>query len=880
MRLQRLKVEQLRQFRAPFEVDGIAPGLNLFVGPNEAGKSTLVRAIRAAFFERHRSSTVEDLRPWGEPSAAPAIELDFTVGDVAYRLRKSFLQRKRCELKSGSRAFDGEDAEQHLAALLGFTFAGKGASRPELWGIPGLLWIEQGQAHELQSSVRNATDHLRKALEASVGEVASTQGDALIMKVRAERDLLLTPSTDKPKGELKRAIDDQEALQAQLVDLDARIEGYRRQVDQLAALKAEHAAALAERPWEALRARQQEAEQALSASDALVRELEAEVSSLGRVEQRLALVEQQLAGFEEARRALARREAGVSEAEQRLEAAVAIEDRRVDEHAKAQAACVVTAADLERARQGDLHRELALRAADADARVRELDALLQRAAEAQSRIEQLHQRVAATVIEATDVERLRELATALEAVQLRRDVAATRIRFELADRAAATLDGEPLDGSGERLITTPATIDVPGVGRFEVVPGGDALGTLARDEADTRAAFEALLRRCGVADLAQAQARMAEHRQATQDGLQAATTLASLAPRGVEALKADRAAQTVRGDDARARVAMLGGEAGGQDEPLPLPEAEARHLAARTQADTIGAQLAETRQARLVAREQHEAALREREAARARLDAPERQAQEAQAGRQLLAARAEGDALRASIAARREAVEGTQRALLEQSVERYRRSADVALQGHRERESQITRLGGSLEEAGAQGLEETRAAQAVRLQATVRRRRELDLRARALDLLLERLEARRRELTRRLRAPLQSRIDHYMRLLFPKAALEIGDDLLPGLLTRPAGPGDETGAVAELSHGAREQMGVLVRLAYADLLKDAGRPTLLILDDALVHSDLQRLERMKRVLFDAAQRHQVLLFTCHPSAWQDMGVAPRTIARG
>jgi DNA repair exonuclease SbcCD ATPase subunit len=103
MRLQRLKVEQLRQFRAPFELDGIEPGLNLFVGENEAGKSTLVRAIRAAFFERHRSSTVEDLRPWGEATATPTIELDFTVGDTAFHLRKSFLQRKRCELKYGAR---------------------------------------------------------------------------------------------------------------------------------------------------------------------------------------------------------------------------------------------------------------------------------------------------------------------------------------------------------------------------------------------------------------------------------------------------------------------------------------------------------------------------------------------------------------------------------------------------------------------------------------------------------------------------------------------------------------------------------------------------------------------------------------------------------
>ena len=49
MHLTRLKVEQLRQFRNAYVLDGLTPGLNIFSGPNEAGKSTLVRAIRAAF---------------------------------------------------------------------------------------------------------------------------------------------------------------------------------------------------------------------------------------------------------------------------------------------------------------------------------------------------------------------------------------------------------------------------------------------------------------------------------------------------------------------------------------------------------------------------------------------------------------------------------------------------------------------------------------------------------------------------------------------------------------------------------------------------------------------------------------------------------------
>ena len=48
----------------------------------------------------------------------------------------------------------------------------------------------------------------------------------------------------------------------------------------------------------------------------------------------------------------------------------------------------------------------------------------------------------------------------------------------------------------------------------------------------------------------------------------------------------------------------------------------------------------------------------------------------------------------------------------------------------------------------------------------------------------------------------------------------------------------------------------------------------MILDDTLVHSDSARLEDMKRILCDAASRHQILLFTCHPEKWQDLGVAP------
>jgi uncharacterized protein YhaN len=46
----------------------------------------------------------------------------------------------------------------------------------------------------------------------------------------------------------------------------------------------------------------------------------------------------------------------------------------------------------------------------------------------------------------------------------------------------------------------------------------------------------------------------------------------------------------------------------------------------------------------------------------------------------------------------------------------------------------------------------------------------------------------------------------------------------------------------------------------------------IILDNALVHCDAERLEQVKRVLFDAGERYQVLLFSCHPERWSGLGV--------
>ncbi|RYZ13349.1 MAG: GTP-binding protein [Comamonadaceae bacterium] len=922
MKLTRIRIEQLRQFRAPFELAGLDAGLNLFTGPNEAGKSTVVRAIRAAFFERHRSSAVDDLVPYGDTSASPSIEIDFETGGRAHALRKTFLQRKRCQLVIGTQQFDGEEAEQRLAQLLGFEFSQRGASKPEHWGIPGLLWIEQGTGHAIHASVGHATSHLQRALDQSVGEVASTQGDEIAARVRAERDALLT-AAGKPRGAYAEALSRRDDLQAEALALDARIELYRRQVDELAGLIATDEDERASRPWEAFEAQLRDARQALLQAQGLAARQGQASAALRRHEEHAALIAQQLQAYEQQSQALAQREAAVGAAGQTLAAGAAARAARQQEREQAGALYARAVRDVASARQQEHRSELARRRADAAQQVAALSKRLAEARIEAAQLVALQGQVAGSGVPDGAIAQLRKLQSRCNELRIRQESASTRLRFVL-DGGDLTLDGEPIRGEGERLLAGPARLIVPGQGRIDIVPGQSDVPQLTRELAEQRAEYESRLRRLGVATLEEAEARELRQRQAQADAQLAERSLALLAPQGLAALEAAVEAERHREAEALQQAAALSADeasasasppaaasASGADTtpafarahapsqapaqasgvetdsdpsaPVPtLAQALAAQQTARTHLDRVEVDAEAAGSALAAAQAQFDQAVAERDAAAAVLSAPGRSDSIAQAGRRLLETRALQQAAADELVVLERELGAARPEILAQDVQRFERSATQARRSHAERQAQIATLRGNLEATGALGLEETRGELAAKLQAAQRRSSELAERAEALLLLHGLIESRRRAATRRLQAPLQTRIQHYLQLLFPDAVLDIGDDLSPGALLRGgrdghAAPGT-LAAFDTLSFGAREQMALISRLAYADLLKAAGRPTLLILDDALVHTDEQRLARMKRVLYDAAQRHQVLLFTCHPQHWRDLGAAPRPIS--
>ena len=74
-----------------------------------------------------------------------------------------------------------------------------------------------------------------------------------------------------------------------------------------------------------------------------------------------------------------------------------------------------------------------------------------------------------------------------------------------------------------------------------------------------------------------------------------------------------------------------------------------------------------------------------------------------------------------------------------------------------------------------------------------------------------------------------------------------------------------------LSVGAREQLAVLTRLAFAEMLAERGKPARVILDDALVNTDEPRFDRMLLILRRAARNIQIIALTCRERDYQALG---------
>lgn len=877
MRLKNLRLKQFRQFRDELELLDLQPGINLFHGPNESGKSTVALAIRTAFFERHGTSTLGHLQPWGESTAAPEVSLEFDIDGLAYQLNKRFMNKKRCHLQAGQQAYEGDEAELHLARLLGFDVPTRGNSKPEHWGIPGLLWMEQGAGQEYRDATLHASDHLQAALAQSAGQLASTDGDRVIRKVQERMDRFLTATTQVPTRDYLAAQNQAKALQAELDALDHTITAYRKQVDHLAVLQTAHNKDEAELPWLALHKQEQTARQQLAQAEQLEQDQKRESDRLAACQATLTLLHDRVGTIQKQRLQLDERKQSSQQAVEALRQAELSTVNLQTTLQQAQQRMTALDSALLLARNADVRQTKLEALKTAQTSLDDLQRTVSQARAVHQDLQQQQARALQWRVNPQQLKRLQELHHQLKGLAQRQSSAATQVVIELDEGKTLQLDGQPVRGNARLQLLKNTDIVMPGLGRLHIAPGGQDLDVLNREQQLAQTEHQDLLTAMAVADLSAALAKAEHSAQLQADISQNEARLAIYAPQGLQPLEDKLKQQQNRVAGLQHDLPPDVTETGFQQ--IMRADLEAQAAKAKRELKT-----AETvfHQHNTTLASKHalaESAQLEFQHANAVVTQWDENNHEEEALRQLNEQRALQQNLNELIAGYQLRIAQVRPDILKQDIQRYAASGQQLKQAHSDRERQILTLYAELQVVGAQGLEERRSTVESQCALAQRRVDEFRRQAQALKLLHGLLLKQRQVVTQRLQAPLQAHLNHYLQLLFPNSQLRVDESLVLSHLDRSASIGNEAAvaAVEALSFGAREQLGLISRLAYADLLAAAGKPTLIMLDDALVHTDPDRLVQMKRILFDAAQRHQILLFTCHPDDWRDLGVVPRTL---
>lgn len=860
--IRQIAVDGFRKFRTPFAIDGLTDGLNIIIEPNETGKSTLLEALRAAFFVRHntRNQLAQSFAPYGE-AVGPEVAVTFDVGGAPWSLTKRFLRSPSLEISSPQGRAQGDDAEARLNALLGSVRDTSRGGDVSTYGALGLLWVAQNEALEVSGPGQIVRDTIASTLEAEVGSI---MGGEVYRRVRQRIDLqaeLYWSPTGQKRGRQNEARERSDAAEAAAREANERLAALERSFTELDAARGR------------LKVVQREI---ADDTDILTRKdlvgslyiarAAAQILSTRKAEQEAAGAK--LKGLSDLKSRHAAATASRDNAAAALQTARAKRAELGETLSTAKAKAATAREELEAVRSERQDARLALAAGEGALRLSRRQTATAGARRRHDELLKLEQllleakALAATAIPAMMIEEFEANDRAVSQAQAIVDAGATRLALSGATHGI-TMDGQPMS-AGECTITRAVTIMLGGAELIVSPPSAAASAeeTLAAALRKRKAALDEL----HVDNLAAARSR----NEAARD---AAAELRTLAARIEAATPADDTLQITAGPEAlKLFVAELESEP--SDVEIALPDVMAL-TAALDAADTKLAR-AEGLQDSAIA------ALRRAEEEHAPLALSEAGAVSDLANATSLlddiAARPEWVSLdeeldRARGAAAETAVrlEEAKRDASAHDVAAINRKIDVidararvTAESRTRLETEIARLEGTIESEGGLGLADRAAAAKEEVDAANAALQRVIEEADTLKLLRDTLESARNETAAKFVGPVAKRAKRYIGQLLPDCDLTFSEDLTLASVTRTGV--DES--CANLSRGTQEQLAVLTRIAFADLLLEQGQPVSLILDDPLVYSDDGRLDTMIEILTEAATRMQIILLTCRDRAFR------------
>ena len=866
MRLRSIELTNVRRFAGQrARLNGIGDGITVLSEPNEFGKSTFFDALHALFFERHnsRNAAIKALQP--HAGGGPEVVVEVELPEGRFRIAKRWLAKPQAQVmdSAGRLIVQADEAEAWIDRLMGGGLAGPSGL---LWVRQGLLGLEpEGNTAEEKRARESGLVARRDLLSSVAGEIDMMTGgrrmDGVLDKVSESLSRLAT-NTGRAKagGEWARALEESATLAEEEALLRPRAErlsgdlARRGEVQRLLTRLSDPAEAAARKQAKA------EAEAALAAALAHQGEVQKAETALRLARLDAERVQQDIGATE----ALAARlKQAVEQLRRADEAAQASRSRADDLVAKERAASEV--AEAAAARTGVLRERLA-RASRAHAaklaqvRATETKRRLDRASEVQAALDRGRTERARLHVTAKQIEAAEAAQARLDLARARAETQAITIEARPEGAAQATVEGHPLP-AGPQPVLKVTDLVLPGFGalRIDPGPGRTADGLEAVRQAEK--ALTDLLRDLQAASVAEARSSWSEAQRLDAEIRQAVALLAELAPDGLDPL--------------RSVVASALAEAEGASEDAEdhlilqeqVAEAERDEQAANAAARIAQRLAMEAGEARAASEAGRSAAARLLEAV------------QTEAG--------DADALEAKVAALRErlpplmAACGTAEqalhslradapdlATVEARVARATGAVDQAAREEASAREELASLNATISALAEEGIEE-------RLAVLAGARAEIEARAaryeaevRALIRLKRALEDARTKARDAYFGPVLRELQPLLSILSPGAHLTIDDgSLLPATLTRN---GQEE-PLEILSGGTREQVAILTRLAFARLFAASGRPVPVILDDALVHSDDDRIEAMFDALHRTAKDQQILVLTCRQRAFSALG---------
>ncbi|PWK60244.1 AAA family ATPase [Roseicyclus mahoneyensis] len=865
MKLRAVTLKDVRRFTDPVRIDGIADGVNVLCAPNEFGKSTVFDALRALFFVPYgsRGKEIGQLRP--HAGGAPEVSVEIETPEGRFVLSKRWFAKPEARVtRGGVLVAQADEAEAWIARLLG---GGDGGPSGLLWVRQGLTSLDEGNTREQQAALVARRD----LLSSVTGEVEAMTGgrrmDAALARCREDLGLYAT-GTGRPRagGPWAEAVQEVEALTAERDGFAARVATLQTALADRARMRRD----LAE--IDAPEARAERAARLAAATEVHV----AAEAHAARVTAAQTAVQAATTAAERAcddlsalRRAVADHvDALRRDAEAAAQAEGAMSTLAAAESALATAVVAHNTAEGARQSAEDVLRLVQGRAAATAAQDRRAD-LEDRVRKAVVARQAVEAATAAASVGPDDaaMDRLRRLGATLTTARALRDSTATRVTMHYAPGqvGGAMIGDKPLEPDTVWPIHVETVIRLAGLGDLTVHPGAGPEGLA--DVAGAEGALAKALAALGRASLEAAGQAHRVRKEAADRLTAVAAELAALAPKGIEDLQRQLAALP----DAVSEAADL----------PALPEAEAAWQSARATAADLSARREVLRERRDAARTaQAEAAVRREaaterlQAARAALDrlAVQDEAELAARADHAGAARTQAEAVLHDLRAAAPDLAATEATLARAtSVEEAARKQIDTL---RPAIAALTeRIAGNSGEAVEERLRETEERLEVAQARLARTAREV----RVLQRLQAALEAARSEARDRYFAPVAGELRPLLHLLWPEAELDWADDtLLPQSLIRNG----TAEAIDILSGGTQEQIAFLVRLAFARLLAKGGRHAPVILDDALVFTDDDRIERMFDALHRQAGDLQIIVLSCRQRAFRDLGGTVLTIAAG